>query len=293
MARHIRETKASRQTGPSRPARPSERPAPSAQSEKSAPPWYAEFFGADYLRLYRPYLTPERTEADVIGLVRRLALPAGSHILDLCCGQGRHSIPLAVLGYRMTGLDLNPVLLAHALAFDRDVEAGVRWVQGDMRRLPFAAEFDAVINVFTAFGYLENEAEDFQVLREVARTLVPGGVFLLDVVNREALVRHFMPAEVEHRDDGLVVLQEQEFDVRSSRLAVRVTLLEPDGRRKEYRQSIRIYTLTELAGMLAAAGLTLERYYGDLDGSPLSLDSRRLVLEARKPAVASKPSVVR
>ena len=266
-------------SGPRNQVDTSEQP---ARSDGAAPAWYAEFFGADYLRLYRPYLTPKRTEADVIGLVRRLALPAGSRILDLCCGQGRHSIPLAVLGYRVTGLDLNPVLLGHAMSLDRDVEAGVRWVQGDMRRLPFGSEFDAVINVFTAFGYLENEAEDFQVLRDVERTLVPGGLFLLDVVNREALVRHFMPAEVEHRDDGLVVLQEQELDMRSSRLAVRVTLLESGGRGKEYRQSIRIYTLTELSGMLASAGLTLERYYGDLDGSPLNLDSRRLVLVARK-----------
>jgi SAM-dependent methyltransferase len=252
------------------------------QSDQSDRPWYAEFFGEDYLRLYRPYLTPQRTEAEVIGLIRRLALPAGSRILDLCCGHGRHSIPLAVLGYRITGLDLNPLLLAHARSVDRDVEAGVRWVQGDMRHLPFESEFDAIINVFTAFGYLESEAEDRQVLREVARTLVPGGTFLLDVVNREALVRHFLPAEIERHEQGLLVLQEQELDLRTSRLAVHITLLEPDGRRKEYRQSIRVYTLTELAGMLAGAGLTLDQYYGDLDGSPLNLDSRRLVLLARK-----------
>jgi len=251
-------------------------------SDLSDQPWYAEFFGEDYLRLYHPYLTPQRTEAEVIGLIRRLALPAGSRILDLCCGQGRHSIPLSVLGYRVTGLDLNPVLLAHARSLDRDVEAGVRWVQGDMRHLPFESEFDAIINVFTAFGYLESEAEDRQVLREVSRTLVPGGAFLLDVVNREALVRHFLPAEVERHEHGLLVLQEQELDLRTSRLGVRITMIEPDGRRKEYRQSIRVYSLTELAEMLAAAGLRLDQYYGDLEGSPLNLNSRRLVLLARK-----------
>jgi SAM-dependent methyltransferase len=251
----------------------------SAQSDR---PWYAEFFGEDYLRLCRPYLTPQRTEAEVIGLIRRLALPAGSRILDLCCGEGRHSIPLSVLGYQVTGLDLNPFLLAHARSVDHDVDAEVRWVRGDMRHLPFASEFDAIINVFTAFGYLESEAEDRQVLREVSRTLLPGGAFLLDVVHREALVRHFLPAEVERHEHGLLVLQEQEFDLHTSRLGVRITLIERDGRRKEYRQSIRVYTLTELDEMLAAAGLKLDQYHGDLEGSPLNLDSRRLVLLARK-----------
>ncbi len=249
-------------------------------------PWYAEFFGEDYLRLYRPYLTPQRTEAEVLGVARRLALPQGSRILDLCCGQGRHSIPLAVLGYRMTGLDINPLLLARAAALDRDVQAGVRWVRSDMRALPFPAGrivgFDAVVNLFTAFGYLENEVEDRRVLREVSRVLAPGGLFLLDTVNREALVRRFLPAEVERHEDGLLVLQEQELDLISSRMNVRITLIETDGRRKEYRQSIRIYTLTELLSMLAGAGLRVEACYGDLDGSLLTLESRRQIVLARK-----------
>ncbi len=254
--------------------------------DQTGRPWYAEFFGKDYVRLARPYLTPARTEAEVIGVVRRLGLSAGSRILDLCCGPGRHSIPLAALGYHVTGLDLSPVLLAHARSLSREVAAGVSWVQGDMRRLPFLGvfdgSFDSVISLFTSFGYLESEAEDREVLREIRRTLVPGGSFLLDVPNREALVRHFVPSEIERHEQGLLVLQEQELDLRTSRLAIHITALEPDGRRKEYEQSIRVYTLTELAEMLATAGLVLDEYYGDLAGSPLTLDSPRLVLVARK-----------
>jgi hypothetical protein len=106
----------------------------------------------------------------------------------------------------------------------------------------------------------------------------------MDTVNREALLRRFLPADVTRHDDGLLVLQEQEFDLLTSRLNVRVTLFEPDGSRKESEHSLRCYTLTELSDMCGAAGMPLEGYYGGLDGSELTLDSRRLVVVARKTA---------
>jgi SAM-dependent methyltransferase len=245
-------------------------------------PWYAEFFGEDYVRMYRPFLTPGQTEADIAGIVGLLGLPAGSKILDLCCGQGRHSIPLAALGYEVTGLDLSRTLLNRARVAGRGAGLRVRWVRSDMRDVPFEGEYDAVINIFTAFGYLENEAEDQRALGQVYKALKPGGRLLLEVASRDAAVRRFTPADVTHYQDGLLALQEQTFDLRTSRMQVRVTLIEPDGARREYGQSIRLYTLTELAAMLGAAGLSVESYYGGLDGSALTLDSRRLAIVASK-----------
>ena len=245
-------------------------------------PWYAKFFGRDYLRMYRPYLTPERTEREIVGIVGLLKLREGSRILDLCCGQGRHSLPLAALGYQVTGLDLSPTLLTQARKSARNVGLDVRWVRSDMRRIPFEDEFDAVINIYTAFGYLETQADDQKVLAQVQRALIPGGVFLLETANRESMLRRYLPADVERHPDGLLVLQEQAFDMLTSRLNVHITMFEPDGSRKEYGYSMRIYTLTELAGMLEAAGLHLEACYGGLDGSELGIESRRMVVMARK-----------
>ncbi len=250
-----------------------------------AEPWYATFFGEDYLRIHAAYLFPERTQWELEGmlsLVRVAGLPEAATLLDLACGQGRHAVPLAALGYRVTGLDLSPVLLRRARAAARASGVSVRWARADMRRIPFASEFDAVINIFNTFGYLESEAEDLAVLRAVAGALNPGGLFLLETVSRDAILRHFVPAAVDHLADGTLVLQEQAFDLRTSRLAVAITLIEPDGARRTYSQSIRIYTPTELCGLHEAAGLQVEGVYGGLDGSPLTLDSLRLVVLARK-----------
>jgi SAM-dependent methyltransferase len=245
------------------------------------PPWYETLFGPDYLRAWAPLTPPEHTEAEVDGIARLLDLSAGSRILDLCCGYGRHAIPLAQRGYQVTGYDLSEPLLDKARADASAESVEVRWVRGDMRALPFEAEFDAVVNLFTAFGYFEDEAEDLQVLQGVRRALKPGGRLLLDTINREKVIRHFQPYGVTRHADGLITLDERELDLLNSRCNVRLTLLFPDGTRREHAHSTRLYSLTEMARLLHAAGLDPEAHYGSLSGAPYTLDSRLVVLASR------------
>jgi SAM-dependent methyltransferase len=191
-------------------------------------PWYIDFFDDDYLRVFLPVLPDERTAAEVNAVVALLGLAPGARLLDLCCGHGRHAVPLAQLGYRVTGLDRSRPLLERAAALAAARGQQVDLVAADMRRLPFAdASFDAVLNLFHAFGYLEDEAEDERVLAEVGRVLAPSGRLLQEVANREALVRGWRDSEVLRTGDGLVVLQERTLDLRASRELTRYTWLHP------------------------------------------------------------------
>jgi SAM-dependent methyltransferase len=246
-------------------------------------PWYKTFFGEDYLRMY-DFLTPERTEQEVDGIVNLLALPPGSAILDLCCGHGRHAIALAKRGYRVTGLDLSEVFLQHAQSDAEAQGVQVRWIHGDMRNIPFENEFDAVINIFTAFGYLESEDEDLLVLRQIHKALKPGGYFLLETKNREWLMRNFDTSEVMRYENGLIVLEERDFDLLTDRCHVKVTMIHPDGQRHEYSHAAHMYTLRDYVRMHEAAGLPLQAYYGGLDGGKLKINSGRLVVIASRPA---------
>ncbi len=245
-------------------------------------PWYQTLFGEEYLRLWEPALPPERTAREVEQIVELLEMRDGSRILDLCCGQGRHAIPLAQRGYRVTGLDLSPTLLDKAR--DRAAAAGVEvnWLPGDMRELRFAEEFDAVINIFTAFGYFKTEAEDLRVLHGVRRALMPAGRFLLETLHRDSLLRRFQPAGARRLEDGVLAVEERSLDLLRSRSETLLTAIYPDGRRSEYRFSVRMYTLAEFARLFAAASLQLEAFYGGLDGSPLTLDSWRLALVGKR-----------
>ncbi|WP_337588938.1 class I SAM-dependent methyltransferase [Gorillibacterium massiliense] len=112
--------------------------------------WYERSFGRDYLLVYK-HRDFQRAQAEVHEMVRWLSLKPGVEVLDLCCGMGRHSMALADAGYQVTGVDLSDVLLAEARRLD---PAGrMKWVKGDMRRIPLSGPFDAVVNLFTSFGY--------------------------------------------------------------------------------------------------------------------------------------------
>jgi SAM-dependent methyltransferase len=150
-----------------------------------------------------------------------------------------------------------------------------------MRQIPFERDFDAVINIFTSFGYLASETEDQKVLEQVQRALKPGGLFLLETVYQPRVLCTFTPHGITHYSDGLMVVEERHIDLFGSRNEIRITMFFPDGRRSEQRQSIRIYTLTELTRMLNAAGMRLQAYYGGLDSSPLTLESRLVVLSQK------------
>lgn len=234
--------------------------------------WYERFFGEDYYRTDRH----QDTVLEVEGLTRLLGRPELTTVLDLACGYGRHSLALAERGYRVVGLDLSATLLRHAAT----TRTRAAWVRGDIRALPFQEAFNGVINMFNAFGYFEDEAENFRVLREVERVMHPGGRFICQIVNRDFLIREFVPHEI-HREGGLLVLEERRFDPIRSRVLTTTTIID-GGRRRRYRSTIRVYTFTELEMLLAAVGLHVRAVYGGLDQRPYNWETNQLVIVAEK-----------
>jgi SAM-dependent methyltransferase len=193
--------------------------------------------------------------ADVDFLDRELKLEKGMKILDLACGHGRHTIDLAKRGYVMTGLDLNTFFLDKAKKDADKAGVEVEWVRSDMREVPFEDEFDVVVNLFTAFGYLESDEEDQKVLQQVTKALKSGGQFLIDVINRDRIMRVFNPHDGKLNPDGSVHVTEREFDFTTSRNKERRYRLWPDGKTNDVTLSLRMYSLHELIRMCQAAGL--------------------------------------
>src|SRR5262249_34701663 len=137
-------------------------------------PWYEAFYGRDYLDIYDFYLTPERTAKELAFIERTLELRPGQRLLDLCSGHGRHSIPLGRKGIRVAGIVQSLEYVQMAAKAARAEALGVASIHGDMRYLPFEGCFDAAMNVFSSFGYMESELGDAMVLRAVADALKPG-----------------------------------------------------------------------------------------------------------------------
>ena len=246
--------------------------------------WYEQFFGEDYMRFH--VLGGEghekRAPAECDFVVSTLELEPGSRVLDLCCGQGRHAVELARRGFQVTGLDLSEYLLG--LARQKAEQAGieVELVRGDMRDLPWRSEFDAVINMFTSFGYLESEEEDERVLRAVHEALRPGGRMLLDLPSWDRMATRHTPRNWYEHEECLV-LDDDEWDPVTGHWSRRRCIIAHSGARREHHFTLRIYTHPEVAAMLRRAGLAWEKTYGDLDGAEYGPGSRRMLLVARKP----------
>lgn len=233
-------------------------------------PWYETYFGEDYLRGDRH----EDTRLEVDGLATLLGPADGKLVLDLGCGYGRHGMSLLQHGYRVVGLDLSPPLLRHATA------GGLACVRADMRSVPFLGGFHGVISMFNAFGYFEDESDNFVVLQEIEAVLRPGGRLIMQLVNRDYLVRTFVEEEI-RREDGLMILEEREFDVVSSRVVTTTTVIDGVDQRL-YHSSIRVYSLSELDMLLSASGLHIIEVYGGLDQRVFDWNTNQLVVVAEK-----------
>ena len=140
---------------------------------------------------YEPFPNIERRNVlqervEVPALIRSLKLPEHARILEVGCGRGVALVPLARLTSpaRLTGLDVDPALLAEAREHldRRGIEAEL--VHGDVRALPFpAASFDVVVD----FGTCWHIADAERALQEVARVLAPGGRFVHETVVSQRL----------------------------------------------------------------------------------------------------------
>ncbi|MFH0946391.1 MAG: class I SAM-dependent methyltransferase [Planctomycetota bacterium] len=246
-------------------------------------PWYVTAFDRSYLERYG-----HRDDAEAerqVGFLRRAGLlQPGSRVLDLCCGAGRHSARISPLSAMAFGMDLSPDLLLVARDALLAAAGKAPLVRGDMRHLPYRdGSFDAVIQMFTAFGYFQEDAQNRLVLKEVARVLRPGGGFVLDLLNRTRAVRTLVPRSRETRPDGTLVLQERRFDASSGRIEKRITEFK-DGAETLHRfETVRVFDLDEIRSWLSAARLEITRAHGEFEEGPFDPDnSERLVILATR-----------
>jgi SAM-dependent methyltransferase len=248
------------------------------RSTSSTDVWDA-FFSDFYLRAYASEERDLEAETQALAAAKLSGCPEGGELLDAPCGFGRHSIPLARAGFRVTGVDRSGALLAEA----RRRAQGERWpkfVQTDYRDLPFPDEsFDAAVNLFTSLGYLGDE-EDERVLAGIHRVLRPGARLVLETNDRDGLVLRWTPTSWRLMGEGRLLLEQRTFDPAAGVATTTQTLI--DGAERDSRTwTVRVYTGTELLKMVTRAGFSDAKVYGGFAGEEYTAASR-LVIAAIK-----------
>ena len=243
--------------------------------------WWAWYFDEKYLLEYEPLFDPEQDRREMARLLEILALPVGARILDCPCGQGRHAHLLAEAGYRVDGLDYSRALLQ--VARRRGTGATLRYTRGDMRRLParWSGRFDAVVNLFSSFGFFADPADDITVIREFARVLMPGGTLVWHGASRDGVAARFLARDWWTTRNGTMVAQQRHFDPLSGVLTVE-SEWRAATRRVRRAHRIRLYTATRIAELCLDSGLVVQDAFDGWSGRPLRRTSGEMLLVARK-----------
>lgn len=217
----------------------------------------------------------------VDGLLRLAgpALPEGGLILDTCCGVGRHSIELALRGWKVTGIDITEPYLEAARDSAEAFGCEPVFLHADLRTFRRPGAFNLAINLFRSFGYFDTRAEDQAALANIAASLAPGGVFILETLGKELAARDFSEGEWFERD-GWTVLTSYAVQGAWEGLHHR-WILEKGAERYDRSFVLRLYSAFEIGVALREAGFAQVDFYGSFAGTPYDNKAETMIVVGR------------
>jgi SAM-dependent methyltransferase len=230
------------------------------------PDWTREYFERGYAQRWGLPAPSDHVRLEANGLCTLLELSSTSRVIDIGCGHGRHAVALAECGLDVIGLDFAVALLNRARQVATERRTSVRWIRGDMRRLPFRSECAGAVIVMDAYGFFETEEENEAVLREAARVLTPGGRLGLKILNGGPVIHNFRERDREERD-GTVVSVSRTLTRDPPRMTESISVSGSRGH-GEYERRQRLYGVEELRAAVEHAGLAVVGVFARPDGTP-------------------------
>lgn len=243
-------------------------------------PWHED---TEFWEAFQPFVFPpekfEEAPGQIEQLLSLLNLPSDAHVADIPCGLGRHAVELAKRGDRVTAVDATASYLSQAREHAADADVEVEFVHEDMRTFRRPESFDAILNLYTSFGYFETWDDDERTARNFYESLKPGGVLLMSLASKEILDRTFEKRTWSERD-GRYILEEHEIKDDWSWIENRWIIV--DDQVQEFTVSHRLYSAFELSELLERVGFDGVAIHGDFEGSDYDETANRLVIVARK-----------
>lgn len=217
--------------------------------------WFVSWFDTPYYHTL--YKDRDEKEAQLFmdTIVHYLNLPEQAKILDLACGKGRHAIYLNQLGYDVTGADLSE----NSISFAKASENQTLHFQVHDMRIPFEEKFDAVFNLFTSFGYFENEADNSITLKAMKDSLNEYGFAVIDFMNVPHVLANLVPEETK-------TIEQIDFHIKrylEEGYIVKEINFEDQGEQFHFTEKVRALTLQDFEKMMEDAGLYLLDIFGD------------------------------
>jgi len=241
--------------------------------------WYQDWFNSEiYLKVYS-HRDESEAERFVQLILENLNLDANSKILDMACGSGRHAIIFSKKGFDVTAIDISERLIANAKENDSKNKANINFILSDILEYKTNEKFKLALNLFTSFGYFDNDEDNFQVIKKAYDLLTEGGYFVLDYFNKNYLLKNLVPTTI-FSENGLRITQNR--SIQGNRVLKDITIENKDSI-QEFYESVRLFNRTEISKFFMEAGFKVYKEFGDYSGNNFDNDSSpRLIIFGKK-----------
>lgn len=241
--------------------------------------WYTDWFNTDeYLEVYK-HRNEQEADRHIKFILSQVKLNPGASILDFACGAGRHSLLLAKKGFHVTGVDLSERLLHEAKKNARAENLKLNFIKSDLRDFNTDEKFDLVLNLFTSFGYFENDEENFCVFEKAHKFLKSNGYFVFDYFNKNYIEKNLIEYSEEKTGSFFIV---QKRKINNNRVEKEIIIRE-NGRFKTFVESVKLYDSDFLVGKLTEYGFEIKGLFGDFSANNFNKnDSPRFIAICRK-----------
>lgn len=240
------------------------------------PLWFEEWFNSPYYHKLYCHRNEEEARFFIDNLLKKLELPKGAKILDLACGKGRHAIYLNTLGYDVTGIDLSEENIATAQISENQT---LSFFVHDMRQLYWNEYFDCILNLFTSFGYFDDENDNLKTLQSVHDSLKPGGTFVIDFMNAEKAIQNLIQQET-------VVSDGTEFHIsrEATNTHIHKTIEVREGEKiHRFSEKVQLLREEDFEKLFESARLKINAVWGDYSLNPFHEEtSERLIIKGTK-----------
>lgn len=238
--------------------------------------WFASWFDSPYYHVLYDNRDESEANAFMSNMMRFGNFTPDTRILDLACGKGRHSVYLNSLGYHVTGMDLSSASIDEASKLQNE---NLIFQRQDMRDTLPEKNFDLVMNLFTSFGYFENQQENLKVLRNIYSSLRSQGKLIIDFFNAESVLKNLVPIEVVSKNGIEFHISRA---VENGFIQKKISFF-ADNKAHSYCEKVQLFGLKDFQEMLSDSGFEIKSIFGDYNlGKFVAAESKRLILIAEK-----------
>lgn len=222
---------------------------------KDTQQWYASWFDTPYYHILYKDRDHKEAQQFMDNLTEYLNVPQGGSILDLACGKGRHSVYLNSLGYNVTGVDLSENSIEYAKQFENDT---LHFEVHDMCK-PYKKQFDAVFNLFTSFGYFEDEDDNLKTIKAIKANLNAFGFGVIDFMNSSYIIDNLVSENVK-TVEGIDFHQKRSLQ---DGYIVKDISFSTEGENFQFQERVKAFTLNDFEVLFEKAGVYLLDVFGD------------------------------